>query len=169
MSKVKTMQKINKKEIETLNKYFDILKLILLVSPFISIMYLSLKATTIGLTISEAITNNPEFSIVFLVSMINPFIAYLLKVMHNKINNNDVEYAVVNLVLILLAELLLQNILFIALFVFILYKTLKVYKINIINSFKKKLTKGFLITISGSVFIIALASICSFAMMRINI
>ncbi|MBU5455899.1 hypothetical protein KQI16_11085 [Caproiciproducens sp. MSJ-32] len=163
------MQKINKKEIETLNKYFDILKLILLVSPFISIMYLSLKATTIGLTISEAITNNPEFSIVFLVSMINPFIAYLLKVMHNKINNNDVEYAVVNLVLILLAELLLQNILFIALFVFILYKTLKVYKINIINSFKKKLTKGFLITISGSVFIIALASICSFAMMRINI
>lgn len=169
MSKVKTMQKINKKEIETLNKYFDILKLILLVSPFISIMYLSLKATTIGLTISEAITNNPEFSIVFLVSMINPFIAYLLKVMHNKINNNDVEYAVVNLVLILLAELLLQNILFIALFVFILYKTLKVYKINIINSFKKKLTKGFLITISGSVFIIVLASICSFAMMRINI
>jgi len=169
MSKVKTMQKINKKEIETLNKYFDILKLILLVSPFISIMYLSLKATTIGLTISEAITNNPEFSIVFLVSMINPFIAYLLKVMHNKINNNDVEYAVVNLVLILLAELLLQNILFIALFVFILYKTLKIYKINIINSFKKKLTKGFLITISGSVFIIVLASICSFAMMRINI
>ena len=169
MSKVKTMQKINKKEIETLNKYFDILKLILLVSPFIRIIYLSLKATTIGLTISEAITNNPEFSIVFLVSMINPFIAYLLKVMHNKINNNDVEYAVVNLVLILLAELLLQNILFIALFVFILYKTLKVYKINIINSFKKKLTKGFLITISGSVFIIALASICSFAMMRINI
>ncbi|NLZ34518.1 MAG: hypothetical protein GX889_06340 [Clostridiales bacterium] len=163
------MQKINKKEIETLNKYFDILKLILLVSPFISIMYLSLKATTIGLTISEAITNNPEFSIVFLVSMINPFIAYLLKVMHNKINNNDVEYAVVNLVLILLAELLLQNILFIALFVFILYKTLKIYKINIINSFKKKLTKGFLITISGSVFIIVLASICSFAMMRINI
>lgn len=169
MSKVKTMQKSNEKEIKTLNKYYDITKIVLLLSPFISLMYLSMKATSLGLPIADAFKANPELGVMFLVSMINPFMAYLLKFMQKRINNNDVEYAVVNLLMFLIAELLLQNILYVALFAFILYKTLKTFRVTIINSFKKKLTKGFLMTISGSVFIIALASICSFAMMKINI
>ncbi|MCC3868095.1 hypothetical protein K0039_07755 [Terrisporobacter mayombei] len=144
-------------------------KILLILSPFMSLMYLSMNSAQIGLSLPQVIQQDPRLTILFLISMINPFIAYLLIFIQRKIEANDVKYAVTNLVMFIVAELLLRNILYVILFGFILYKTLKVCNITIKESFKDKLKGGFLMTISGSLVVIALASICLFATIRINI
>ena len=139
-----------------------------MLTPFISFIYLTMEATSIGISMQELIQQDSNFTILFLVSMINPFIAYLLVFIQKKIEDNDVSYAITNLVMFMIAEVLLQNTLYIILFGVILYKTSKVYNISVKDSFKEKLKDKFLMNISGSLVVIGLACICLFATIRIN-
>lgn len=166
MSKVQVLT--NKNEITSLNKFYNLAKLLLMLTPFISFIYLTMEATSIGISMQELIQQDSNFTILFLVSMINPFIAYLLVFIQKKIEDNDVSYAITNLVMFMIAEVLLQNTLYIILFGVILYKTSKVYNISVKDSFKEKLKDKFLMNISGSLVVIGLACICLFATIRIN-
>ena len=167
MNKVDTIT--NKNKINSLKKYYSISKILLILNPFMSFLYLSVQSVKMGSTIPQLLQQDPKFTILFLVSMINPFIAYLLIFVQNKINENDISYGIVNIVMFIIAEILLQNMLYIILFGTILYKTLKVYNISIKYSFKEKLKDKFLMSISGSLVVIGLACICLFATIRISI
>jgi len=160
--------KVDQNKVKSLSKYYNVAKVLLILSPFMSLIYLSMNSAQIGLSLPQAIQQDPRLTILFLVSMINPFIAYLLIFIQRKIESSDVKYAVTNLVMFIVAELLLRNILYVILFGFILYKTLKVYNVTIKESFKDKLKDGLLMTISGSLVVISLASICLFATIRIS-
>lgn len=166
MSKVGTIS--NKNQINSINKYYNIAKILLAISPCMSLMYLSMESAKLGISLAEVIGQDPNQTVMFLVSMINPFIAYLLIFIQKKIDNNDVKYAIVNLVMFMVAEILLMNLLYVILFGVILYKTLKSYNVTIKDSFKEKLGKGFFMTVSGSLVVIFLAGICLFATIRIN-
>ena len=166
MSKVGTIS--NKNQISSINKYYNIAKILLAISPCMSLMYLSMESAKLGISLAEVIGQDPNQTVMFLVSMINPFIAYLLIFIQKKIDNNDVKYAIVNLVMFMVAEILLMNLLYVILFGVILYKTLRAYNVTIKDSFKEKLQKGFLMTVSGSLVVIFLAGICLFATIRIN-
>lgn len=166
MSKVGTIS--NKNQINSINKYYNIAKILLAISPCMSLMYLSMESAKLGISLAEVIGQDPNQTVMFLVSMINPFIAYLLIFIQKKIDNNDVKYAIVNLVMFMVAEILLMNLLYVILFGVILYKTLRAYNVTIKDSFKEKLGKGFFMTISGSLVVIFLAGICLFATIRIN-
>ena len=166
MSKVGTIS--NKNQINSINKYYNIAKILLVLSPCMSLMYLSMESAKLGISLAEVIGQDPNQTVMFLVSMINPFIAYLLIFIQKKIDNNDVKYAIVNLVMFMVAEILLMNLLYVILFGVILYKTLRAYNATIKDSFKEKLGKGFFMTVSGSLVVIFLAGICLFATIRIN-
>ena len=127
-----------------------------------------MESAKLGISLAEVIGQDPNQTVMFLVSMINPFIAYLLIFIQKKIDNNDVKYAIVNLVMFMVAEILLMNLLYVILFGVILYKTLRAYNVTIKDSFKEKLGKGFFMTVSGSLVVIFLAGICLFATIRIN-
>lgn len=166
MSKVGTIS--NKNQINSINKYYNIAKILLAISPCMSLMYLSMESAKLGISLAEVIGQDPNQTVMFLVSMINPFIAYLLIFIQKKIDNNDVKYAIVNLVMFMVAEILLMNLLYVILFGVILYKTLRAYNVTIKDSFKEKLGKVFFMTVSGSLVVIFLAGICLFATIRIN-
>ena len=166
MSKVGTIS--NKNQINSINKYYNIAKILLAISPCMSLMYLSMESAKLGISLAEVIGQDPNQTVMFLVSMINPFIAYLLIFIQKKIDNNAVKYAIVNLVMFMVAEILLMNLLYVILFGVILYKTLRAYNVTIKDSFKEKLGKGFFMTVSGSLVVIFLAGICLFATIRIN-
>lgn len=166
MSKVGTIS--NKNQINSINKYYNIAKILLAISPCMSLMYLSMESAKLGISLAEVIGQDPNQTVMFLVSMINPFIAYLLIFIQKKIDNNDVKYAIVNLVMFMVAEILLMNLLYVILFGVILYKTLRAYNVTIKESFEEKLGKGFFMTVSGSLVVIFLAGICLFATIRIN-
>ena len=166
MSKVGTIS--NKNQLNSINKYYNIAKILLVLSPCMSLMYLSMESAKLGISLAEVIGQDPKQTVMFLVSMINPFIAYLLIFIQKKIDNNDVKYAIVNLVMFMVAEILLMNLLYVILFGVILYKTLRAYNVTIKDSFKEKLGKGFFMTVSGSLVVIFLAGMCLFATIRIN-
>ena len=166
MSKVGAIS--NKNQINSINKYYNIAKILLAISPCMSLMYLSMESAKLGISLAEVIGQDSKQTVMFLVSMINPFIAYLLIFIQKKIDNNDVKYAIVNLVMFMVAEILLMNLLYVILFGVILYKTLRAYNVTIKDSFKEKLGKGFFMTVSGSLVVIFLAGICLFATIRIN-
>ena len=166
MSKVGAI--FNKCQISSINKYYNIAKILLVLSPCMSLMYLSMESAKLGISLAEVIGQDSKQTVMFLVSMINPFIAYLLIFIQKKIDNNDVKYAIVNLVMFMVAEILLMNLLYVILFGVILYKTLRAYNVTIKDSFKEKLGKGFFMTVSGSLVVIFLAGICLFATIRIN-
>ena len=166
MSKVGTIH--NKNQINSINKYYNMAKILLILSPCMSLMYLSMESAKLGISLAEVIGQDPNQTVMFLVSMINPFIAYLLIFIQKKIEDNDVKYAIVNLVMFIVAEILLMNLLYVILFGVILYKTLRAYNVTIKDSFKEKLGKGFFMTVSGSLVVIFLAGICLFATIRIN-
>ena len=166
MSKVGAIS--NKNQINSINKYYNIAKILLVLSPCMSLMYLSMESAKLGISLAEVIGQDSKQTVMFLVSMINPFIAYLLIFIQKKIDNNDVKYAIVNLVMFMVAEILLMNLLYVILFGVILYKTLRAYNVTIKDSFKEKLGKGFFMTVSGSLVVIFLAGICLFATIRIN-
>lgn len=113
-----------------------------------------------------AIGEDPKLAVMFLVSMINPFIAYLLIFMQKRLAL-DAGYAAVNLSLLIAAQMLLQNVWYILLLGFLLYKTLKTYGITLREAFKKEWNNKFLGTVSGSLVVMALAGICLFATVRI--
>ncbi len=152
-----------------LDRYFNIAKVLLTISPFVGIAYIMMSASKAGGDIALALSQNPDLTVLFLVCMINPFIAYLLIFMHRKLNEGDPSYAVVNLVLLVVAEVLLQNLIYVLLLGFILFKTLRTYNLSIKESFADKHGIHLLSTISGSLVVIVLTGICLFAQIRIGL
>ena len=75
--------------------------------------------------------------------MVNPFIAYLLGFLQQHLNKADYGYAVVNMALMIVAEVMLQNFLYVAALAFLLYKTVKTYQIPVKDSVEKSLKKSF--------------------------
>ena len=61
---------INKEHINSLNKYYNIAKILLTLTPFMSLMYISMESAKVGLPMSEVIQSNPKLTIIFLVSMV---------------------------------------------------------------------------------------------------
>lgn len=159
----------NTKQMKLLDKYYNITKVLLTITPFLYMMYLTMATAKAGLSIPQVIQENPRNMVMFLVSMINPFIAYLLIFMHRKIENGDIAYSVVNLIVLIIAEVMLENAWYIILLGFILIKTLKTYNVSLKECFKDKWNKSFFGTISGGIVVLVLAGICLFATLRISI
>lgn len=149
-----------------LDRYYNIAKVLLCLTPFVCLAYLSMGAARVGGSVSAAIGEDPKLAVMFLVSMINPFIAYLLIFMQKKLSM-DAAYAVVNLTLLIVAEIMLQNVWYILLLGFILYKTLREHELTVKESFRKAWRGNFLSIISGSLVVIGLCSVCLFATIRI--
>lgn len=159
----------NTKQMKLLDKYYNITKVLLTITPFLYMMYLTMGTAKTGISIPQVIQENPRNMVMFLVSMINPFIAYLLIFMHRKIENGDIAYSVVNLIVLIIAEVMLENAWYIILLGFILIKTLKTYNVSLKECFKDKWNKSFFGTISGGIVVLVLAGICLFATLRISI
>lgn len=149
-----------------LDRYYNIAKVLLCLTPFVCLAYLSMGAARVGGSVSAAIGEDPKLAVMFLVSMINPFIAYLMTFMQKKLHM-DAAYAAVNLTLLIAAEIMLQNVWYILLLGFILYKTLREYGLTIRESFRKEWRENFLSIISGSLVVIGLCSVCLLSLIHI--
>lgn len=159
---------VNTKKKMKLDRYYNIAKVLLALSPFVALAYISMNAAKMGITMAAAVGQDPNMTVMFLVAMINPFIAYLLIFVHRKIDQRDSAYAIVNLVFLIVAEIMLENMIYILLLGFILYQTMNAGNITIKESFQTKIHDCFLSTVSGSLVVIVLAGICLFARIRIG-
>ena len=163
---MKTIQK-NVAVDSSIERIFTIIKVLLAVSPFMALGYLTAKGGASG-NIQTILSQNPHYTVMFLVAMVNPFIAYLLGFLQEHLNKNDYGYAVVNLALMIVAEAMLQNILYVAVLIFLLYKIIRTYRIPVKDSVESSLKNHFLRDISGSIVVLIFSGICMFAMMQLR-
>jgi hypothetical protein len=163
---MKTIQK-NVAVDSSIERIFTIIKVLLAVSPFMALGYLTAKGGASG-NIQTILSQNPHYTVMFLVAMVNPFIAYLLGFLQEHLNKNDYGYAVVNMALMIVAEAMLQNILYVAVLIFLLYKIIRTYRIPVKDSVESSLKNHFLRDISGSIVVLIFSGICMFAMMQLR-
>lgn len=151
----------------SIERIFTIIKVLLAVSPFMALGYLTAKGGSGG-TLQTILSQNPQYTVMFLVAMVNPFIAYLLGFLQEHLNKADYGYAVVNMTLMIIAEAMLQNFLYVAVLAFLLYKIIKTYQISVKESVED-IVKGHLFRdISGSIVVLVFAGICMFAMLQLR-
>ena len=151
----------------SIERIFTIIKVLLAVSPFMALGYLTAKGGAGG-TLQTILSQNPQYTVMFLVAMVNPFIAYLLGFLQEHLNKADYGYAVVNMALMIIAEVMLQNFLYVAALAFLLYKIIKTYQISVKESVED-IVKGHLFRdISGSIVVLVFAGICMFAMLQLR-
>lgn len=151
-----------------LERYFNVAKVLLTLSPFIGLFYIMMNGNVESGNIMQVINQDPKLAILFLTCMINPFIAYLLVFMQGKLKEGDPSYAVVNLVVLVGAEVVLQNVVYVMLLGFLLYKISKSYSISVKESYVEKSSSHLFRTISGSIVVLVLACFCLFAQTRIG-
>ena len=81
---MKTIQK-NVTVNSSIERIFTIIKVLLAVSPFMALGYLTAKGTA-GANLQTILSQNPHYTVMFLVAMVNPFIAYLLGFLQQHLN-----------------------------------------------------------------------------------
>ena len=97
---------VNSYEKKSIEKYYTIAKVLLTISPIVCVLYLNVGSISVGKSILNVIQEDPKLLIMFLSTMSNPFIAYLLIFMQRRIEEKDIAYAVVNLAILVIAQIM---------------------------------------------------------------
>ena len=97
-----------------------------------------------------------------------PFIAYLLGFIKDHLHDGDYDYAIANLFLMIIAEAMIQNFIYVLMLIFLTYKCVKTYQIPVKGFVKRMAGNHLLRDISGSLVVLVFAGICMFAMLRLS-
>lgn len=163
MSKNIKYDKASKK----MNRYFTIAKVFLAITPFIGYLYLSLRASSMSITLQEVLTKEPSVAIIFLMAMLNPYIAYLLDLMQKKLQQDEHQFACINMVLLLISQAIVMNSFYFMMLAIVFYKAIKFYDIEIFKTIKQFTIKQSLLLGGGSFIVMFFSSVCLFATLRL--
>lgn len=158
---VHTLSDYHKKD-----KWFTIAKVLLTLSPFIALAYLQMF--TGGGDIANLLQQNPEITLTFLVSMAGPFTAYLLGFAQNHLYEGDVAYMMAHLTLILVAEALLRNAVYMIVVMYLMYLVYQMTGMSPLASLRLKWKDHFWRDLSGCFVLIVFSMFCLFVSVRLG-
>lgn len=150
-----------------LDRYYMIVKVFLMITPFIAYLYLSLSAGMGSLALPELLSREPKAALIFLIAMVNPYIAYLLNIAQKKLKEGDMAYVCMNFVFLMLAQALTLNSLYFMIVGYLFYVTVKTYNIKVIQTLKEFTVKHFFYSGGGSLIVIAFSALCLFVTIRL--
>lgn len=163
--KKKTNKRLKAKD--SMNRYFMIAKVFLAVTPVICYFYVSLLSMKEGIGMQDVLTQHPSVTILFLIAMINPYIAYLMHLVQKKLESNDTTFALINMGLLLLAQIFTMNALYFMMLLFVFYKAVCVYHIEVKTTCRSMNLKQSLWNGGGSLFVVMISTLCLFATIRL--
>lgn len=118
--------------------------------------------------LSAAVGANPLVAVGLVTSFIQVFVAYLLRFSYRHYERGDAGYAAGNLVGLLCAEMLMQNVAGIAGIAVLLWRTWRRSSADLRGWVERRGPLGVLADISGSLVVLVLAAVCAFALWRVN-
>lgn len=151
------------------DKWFTFAKVLLTVSPLLSLGYFQATSIRVGADIQTILQDNPALTVSFLASMIGPFIAYLMKFMQEHLYQGDAAYTVINLTVMMIAEAMISNLFYFIMMIVLLYFVFDMTGISPIKAFRQKWGNHFWRDISGSIVVLAVSAFCMFVSMRLGI
>lgn len=161
-----TKKKMNKAT-KRMNRYFMVAKVFLGITPIICYFYVSMSAMMQGVDFKSILETQPSIAVVFLIAMINPYIAYLVHLIHKKLEQGDNKFAIINMGLLLLAQALTLNAFYFMMLLYVFYKAICVYHIKVKASITSYRFKQLVWNGGGSFFVILISSVSLFATIRL--
>lgn len=159
--------KLNPKKQKKIERYLNIVIGMMILMPIICCLYLMLKANVMVTDIKALLETYPEVTVLFLTAMIHPYIAYLLILEKKKLKENNFTSILANMGLIMIAEGLLNNIVYVVFLSIIFYLILKESRISIKQVVQSLFVKRSFIQYGGSLLVIMTSSLCLFATIRL--
>lgn len=153
-------------EYKRINRYFNITKVFLTITPFICYLYMTLRVS--NQSFQEVLSSDPSLTIIFLISMINPYIAYIVHLIEKHLKSNDMEFACINMILLLFAEILTMNMFYFLMLLFVFYRAVQFYHIDILNTLKKVTIKQIFLCGGGSMLVMLISCISLFSTIRLS-
>lgn len=169
MTKTGTARRKMTKSERKLSKTFGIVKAVLMIYPFVVLFYLYANASTAGLGFAELLQSDPIITVTFITAMLQPFAAWLLTIVQRRVESADYDSAVVTVLLIFVAEALMENVMGmvgLGVLFWFMYKDMPFT----FRACFKEADKGLIMKdATGALVLIALGAICMFAMTRIGL
>ncbi len=150
-----------------LNRYFMITKALFMLTPILCYIYILLKASTLGLSFQEVLVQDSQTVIIFLIAMLNPYIAYIVKLIQNNLEKNNMKFACINMILLLIAEALTMNLFYFMVLLYVFYKAIRYYHISVSQVFQSINIKQVLFDGGGSLFVMMISCISLFASIKL--
>lgn len=150
-----------------MERYFLITKVFLALTPVICYFYVSLRGMMQGIGFQEVLETQPNMTIVFLIAMLNPYVAYLLHLIEKKLKEQDECFAVINMVLLLVAQMLTMNVFYFMMLGYVFYKAINYYQLPVKATLRSMTLKMSFYHGGGSMLIIVLSTVCLFATIQL--
>ena len=160
-------KKKTNKAAKRMNRYFLVTKVFLAMTPIICYFYVSMSAMMQSVDFKSILETQPSLAVIFLIAMINPYIAYLVHLIQKKLNQGDTRFAIINMGLLLIAQALTLNVFYFMMLLYVFYKAVCVYHIQVKASITSAGFKQFVYNGGGSFFVIMISSVCLFATIRL--
>lgn len=151
-----------------LDKWFNILKVVLFCMPFVYLAYLGIGTGGAMLNENGVLQGNPTMAVTFLTAMIQPYVGWLLILSHRRLADGRTSYAVLNLALLLLAELMCMSTVGVVGLGLILWKTGRTYGISPFQAWRQAEKKNLFFEIGGSILVCLLGGLCLFCTIRLG-
>ena len=110
-----------------LDRWFRILQIVLFCMPFVYLAYLRVGTGGASLQDEGVHSGNPAMAVTLLAAMLQPYVGWLLMLCQRRLADGRTPYAVVNMTLLLIAELMTMSSVGVVGLGLILFKTVRTY------------------------------------------
>ena len=151
-----------------LHRVYNTVKAVLIIMPFVTLLYLYIGTPTAGLDFTSLLQGNPLLALTFLIAMIQPFIVLMLGAAEKDEIAGLGEGALVIITLLLIAECMMRHLLGIVGLIVLFYLTSR--KVTLSGAGFKALLRNKQIwgQALGGLVILLLAALCLFIALRIG-
>nr|WP_300128074.1 hypothetical protein [uncultured Butyricicoccus sp.] len=153
---------------EKLNRWFTILKIVLFCMPFLYLGYVGIGTGGASLADEGVLQANPTMAVSFLSAMIQPYAAWILILSQRRLQDGRSAYAMVNLGVLLVAQLMMMSTVGVVGFALILWRCTKHTGFGPLAALRQTQPRRLFAEAGGSVVVLLLAAVCLFATVRIG-
>lgn len=150
------------------DRYFTIVKGILIAMPFLCLAYLKLGTGGTVLEAGGALAQSPAAAVTFLAAMVQPYVAFLLSLVQQRLTDERKCFALASLGLLLVAEAMLMSSVGVVGLGLLTYRASKAAQSNPIAALRQCRSGRLLFELGGCVLVLLLAGLCLFASVRLG-
>lgn len=149
-----------------LNRYFTIMRVVLMCMPFACLAYLGMSG--VWGDAQGALQASPIIAITFLSSMAQPYVALLLKLVQRRLEDGREAYALLNLVLLFAAEMMFMSWVGVIGMLLLIYLAVRQAHMGPVEMLAGCKPGALVREAGGSVLVLLLAGVCLFASIRVG-
>lgn len=151
-----------------LDRWFRILEVVLFCMPFVYLAYLRVGTGGASLQDEGVLSGNPAMAVTLLAAMLQPYVGWLLMLCQRRLADGRTAYAVVNMTLLLIAELMTMSSVGVVGLGLIFWKTVRLYGMKPSAAWRAAEKKHLFAELGGGVLVCLLAGLCLFATLRLG-